>query len=521
MPHPPTPEQAAIIHAAKHSTASLMISAFAGTAKTTTIEMLAPVLPTISVLALAFNVKIKDELIKRLPSTFTVKTLNGLGHGAWAKATGKRITLETTKLGKIITAVAKENNIPLDSKETWVNIKDLVEGARTNGLVPSTYPHARGLLSDTKENWVELAESLDITAEPLLLDLARACLIESIKQAYTGLIDFSDQIYMSVCFGGVFPRFHTVIVDEAQDLSPMNHVMLRKCVANRLIVCGDPKQSLYQFRGAATDSMGKIRALRESWEDYNLTVTFRCPKAIVARQQEHAPGYTAAPQAPEGLVVNWLRADALPQHKDTPHWTYSDILRAVGVPEGHRPAQGALAILCRNNAPLITIAFRLIRKGQGVGMLGRDLGKGLISNLKKVAPDSSMPIAEVAGALLAWKDREASILRANEKNSALEKLYDRYESIMAVLESTEVRTQHDLCLAIESLFSKDSGLISLATAHRAKGLEWDHVLHLDPWRMPSKYATSPEALAQEANAEYVVETRAKQTLLLANLEDFK
>ena len=92
---------------------------------------------------------------------------------------------------------------------------------------------------------------------------------------------------------------------------------------------------------------------------------------------------------------------------------------------------------------------------------------------------------------------------------------------MAVVESTEVRNQEELCLAIESLFSKDSGLITLSSAHKAKGLEWQHVLHLDPWRVPSKWAKSTEAMLQENNAQYVIETRAKETLLLANLKDFK
>jgi superfamily I DNA/RNA helicase len=90
-----------------------------------------------------------------------------------------------------------------------------------------------------------------------------------------------------------------------------------------------------------------------------------------------------------------------------------------------------------------------------------------------------------------------------------------------VVESVDLHTQGELCSTIESLFSKDSGLITLATAHRAKGLEWPHVLHLDPWRIPSRWAKSEEALLQETNARYVIETRAKETLILADLETFK
>lgn len=222
-----------------------------------------------------------------------------------------------------------------------------------------------------------------------------------------------------------------------------------------------------------------------------------------------------------GKVIQWTNPEGLPTQKPEPCWTYSDLLRAIGVPEGQRLAPNALAVLCRNNAPLITMAFRLIRRGQGVGMLGRDLGKGLVVQIRKTVPQKDAPIGGVVEALTTWRDREASVLRANNNESGLEKLFDRFESIMAVVDSTEVRNQEELCLAIESLFSKDSGLITLASAHKAKGLEWQHVLHLDPWRVPSRWAKSPEALLQESNAQYVIETRAKETLLLANLEDFK
>lgn len=516
----PTLEQSAIINAAKNSSASLMISAYAGTAKTTTIEMLSSHLSAPTILALAFNAKIKEELASRLPSSVVVKTLNGLGHSAWAKATGKRLQVDGQKIGKLITQTAKSARMEI-SREGWANAKDLVEAARGAGLVPGTFSHVRSHVPDTKDTWETLCADNDLEYTPNLHDLSRAVLIESIKQAYNGMIDFSDQIYMSVCFGGVFQRYHTVIVDEAQDLSPMNHIMLQKSTTSRLIVCGDPKQSLYLFRGAATDSMEKIRPLRESWIDLPLTMTFRCPKAIVARQQGHAPGYRAAQSAPEGKVVNWTRVEALPQQGGTPSWGVGDVFDILKMKDKHSLAEKSLAILSRNNAPLISLAFKFIRRGIGVAFLGHNLGKGLSLQVKKLCPKGETPISEVASALAAWKDRESSILSANGNNAGLEKLLDRYESILAVMHSTDTRTQKELCLAVDELFSKDKGLVEFATAHRAKGLEWSYVVHLDPWRIPSKWAKSEEALAQESNAEYVIETRAKEVLFLANFEDFK
>ena len=80
--------------------------------------------------------------------------------------------------------------------------------------------------------------------------------------------------------------------------------------------------------------------------------------------------------------------------------------------------------------------------------------------------------------------------------------------------------------SINSLFAKETAKVILATGHRAKGLEWPVVIHLDPWRVPSKYAKKAAQdgnraqLQQELNLKYVIETRAKSILVEASLEDF-
>jgi hypothetical protein len=50
------------------------------------------------------------------------------------------------------------------------------------------------------------------------MGLIDSVLTDSIRLAYEGQIDFDDQIYMPTLFGGTFPRFPLVMVDEAQDL---------------------------------------------------------------------------------------------------------------------------------------------------------------------------------------------------------------------------------------------------------------------------------------------------------------
>src|SRR5882672_4080040 len=108
--HPPTPEQQAILSAVKSSKESMMVTAMAGTGKTSTLVMIANELHAQPAIALAFNVTIKKELERRFPSYWKIMTLNGLGHLAWMRALGrdKKITLDERKLGRLVTQVLKD-----------------------------------------------------------------------------------------------------------------------------------------------------------------------------------------------------------------------------------------------------------------------------------------------------------------------------------------------------------------------------------------------------------------------------
>jgi superfamily I DNA/RNA helicase len=506
----PTPEQVAITDAAERSSASLMVTAYAGTGKTTTLTMLAQSLPGTNALALAFNVKIKKELEKRFPAHFTVMTLNGLGHRAWAKAIGKQPTPDEKKLGKLITREAKALELTLDTDE-WVIVRQLVTSAMSAGLVPQRFTSYKGLVPDTLDSWRDIAESQWLIASNDLLAFARHVLTESVRMSFAGDISFDDQIYMPTLYMGQYPRFANVLVDEAQDLSPLNHLQVKKCAAGRLIVVGDPKQAIYAFRGADSESMGRLRALRDEWIDLPLTTTFRCPTAVVARQQDHAPGYNAAPSNAAGRIVEIGT-------REDPSWTWLDIqLLASG---------GTIAILCRNNAPLMKLAFQLIRRGVGPYFLGRDIGKSLVALAKKIIPDEAS-VGEAAEILRQWQDNEITKAMVSDHEEKVEGINDRAESIRAVMQGADgLRTGADIRRAIEALFAKENGTVTLASIHRSKGLEWDTVVHLDPWRIPSKFALAMAdkgnlgPLGQEYNLKYVAETRTKHTLVLANSEDF-
>lgn len=479
----PTPEQEAIVAYARTEKQSLLINALAGAAKTTTLELIARALPSTPTLSLAFNKRIAEEMKKRLPGHVDCRTLNALGHRVWASATGKRLVVDTKKTYTIASEAVKE--IPSANRDAFYEESSMGEllkavgAAKMLGYVPGGF-HVQGLV--TKDEWLE---SFEEDPPQILIELIEECLKRSIAAAYEGGIDFDDQIYMPTLFGGTFPRFPLVMVDEAQDLSPLNHAMLRKLVTSRLIAVGDPWQSIYGFRGAMTSSMS---VLRETFNMHEMTlsVSFRCPRKVVERAWFRVP------------FMKWFDGAADGEVRTLEHWSV-DL-----VPDG-------AAIICRNNAPLYSTAMDFIKAGRGVQVVGADIGPGLIKILRKLGPET-LTQEQTNAAINRWESERLAKSRAKASVS------DRADCLRVFASFGD--NLRDAITYAEHIF-KQTGPVQLLSGHKSKGLEWDTVFHLDPWRIPSGYAVSSEEREQELNVRYVIETRAKRALYLVTRENFR
>lgn len=520
MTFTPTPEQIAVVEAASGKD-SVMAVAYAGCAKSSTSALAAQRIK-VPALSLAFNKKIAEDTAKRFPGNFSVKTLNGLGYGAWMRA-HPGVTFaapDGRKLGKLVSKLARDWKIELDSDQ-WEACRKLVEGAMLNGIVPGD--GGMPLFADTEESWHCIADELLMTEGDfgLMYHLAHEVLKESIELGRSGVMSFDDQVYLPTVLGGKFPKFPVIFGDEAQDWNRLNHRMVELCMRDdaRLVIVGDPLQSIYQFRGAHNDSMGQIKALHGRWTDLPLATTFRCPKSIVERQQGHAPGFRAFHTNAEGRFHS-MRPVTDGEELEWEGWGVADLMGLLPTPNS------TIAVLCRNNGPLLSLAFKLLRGGTGVVMLGRDIGKGLIALSRKLCPEDGTPAVIVAGVITDWLESESSLAVANGHDEKVAGLTDRAECLRAVLGSAGVSDAGGLRLALDKLFARDNGRITLGSIHRSKGLEWDVVVMLDPWRIPSKWAKEASLrgdkrqLQQEYNLRYVGETRTKHTLANANLEDF-
>jgi superfamily I DNA/RNA helicase len=316
------------------------------------------------------------------------------------------------------------------------------------------------------------------------MPLVNEVLMRSIKQGFDGTIDFDDQIYLPTLFGGKWPQFALTLGDEMQDFNPMNHLMLQKIVGSRRLGgCGDRNQSIYHFRGAMTNSMEIMRDTF-NMREMTLSTSFRCPQSVVRLAWKHTPNMKWAPWAREGLVV---RLD---------QWSANDI------PDG-------AAVICRNNAPLIKLAYRLLSEGRGVKVVGTDLGPQLIKAFKKLG-DESMTQAALMAAITQWEKDHLD--RGKDTAS------DKAECLRVFAEFGP--TMGAAIAYVEKIFSA-GGPIQLLSGHKSKGGEWDTVFHLDSWRVPSKWAETEEEQQQERNLDYVITTRSKDRLYFINLEDMR
>lgn len=78
-------------------------------------------------------------------------------------------------------------------------------------------------------------------------------------------------------------QFRYILVDEFQDISPMQYEIVRLLAApeQNLFIVGDDDQSIYGFRGASPDSMQRFRQDYPDAEQICLDINYRCHSQIV------------------------------------------------------------------------------------------------------------------------------------------------------------------------------------------------------------------------------------------------
>lgn len=476
---------------------SCVVEAVAGSGKTTTILQGLQYMHG-SIFIGAYNKKIADELEQRAGKRAGL--FIGTMHKAGLRALARAFPGVKTNVNKCreIYRVASDANPQYRPFEG--SVLKLVSLAKQSGI---------GALANNMGQsaaWLQLIEHYDIEVfdeetgqdnTQLIMKLARKTLLRSIELD-PQFCDFDDMVYS--------PLFHNVkvfendwvLIDEGQDTNATRRALALRMLkrGGRLVVVGDRHQAIYGFTGADSDALDLI-ATAVNAKQLPLTVSYRCPRAVVAYAQQWVSHIQAAESAPEGIV------------------SHADSVDLVTL------AKPGDAILCRFNAPLVEYVYKFIAEGIPAKVEGRQIGDGLrklASKWKRIKTFSAL-----RGKLEGYIERETAKFRAKEQESKAVAVEDMVTCLNVIIDRAEKLDPKArdavaaVCAEIDNIFAEDVNAKSvvLCSIHKSKGREWHKVLWLQTG--PSPWARKAWEVLQESNLQYVAATRAMHELVLVDI----
>jgi len=476
----------------------LVVVARAGTGKTTTICAAMQYVPAgFKMLVCAFGKDIQVELAERLKGTpVEVRTLHSLGlqfvKKFWPDVKVSYGPEREQDLAERVCRSAAPDAI-----------KKLVGKLCTKGRL--TTPHA-AKPDDLINVAIEFECTPDAEWEADGFGLEYVCqkalqameLAAAEKPVRTG-IDGADMVYLPVRNGWLRKTFDGVVVDEGQDMNAAQLELALGVCRYSMIVVGDPMQAIFGFAGADSGSLGRLKNALNA-DELPLNVTYRCGQAIVRLAQSYVPDFEAGPNNPEGEILDLgFNADGT---------TNGDTLTTAAKPSDF--------ILSRVNAPLVSIAMKLLRSGKRTKIAGRDIGTGLIALVRKLKGKS---VSDFLSKVASWETRElkrfepALAKATNGRKRTIEQKMEGIADKAAMLISLAdgAPSVNEIETRITGLFTDDGlgdkGLIVCSSVHKAKGREADRVFIL---------RDTLRSGGEEDNIAYVAITRAKQTLVWAS-----
>jgi hypothetical protein len=443
-----------------------VVSGVAGCGKTTTnVEALKLVDKTAKIKYAAFNKHIEKDISAKAPKYVNVSTFHSWGLSNIKKAYPK-IKINQWKVHNLI-----------DDKSPYIDRELKGEMVKVIGLLKGS------LLEPTQANIIRLAIEFGLDIEEKDCSFIRQIFYRSIEDFNE--IDFDDMVYYSAAGIVSCEKFDWIFVDEAQDMNTAQYILSKKSLApdGRMLMIGDPNQSIYAFRGAHRGIMD-FMAQEMSATKLPLTISYRAPLAVVNHVNEKYTHikFEASETAKKGHIA-WISLDQF----------YSMVDQND-------------AVLCRTNAPLVEPCFSLIRRGIKAVILGRDIGTGLIRLIEKREKMKRVNgLYDLLQQVQVYCDNEARKALKQKKMTRVAFLEDQAETIFAL--SADCRTIQDLKDKCKLTFSDKENGVTFSTVHKAKGLEWKRVFVIGP---KGNHPMGDEA--QETNIRYVRDTRTLDEL---------
>jgi DNA helicase-2/ATP-dependent DNA helicase PcrA len=407
------------------------------------------------------------------------------------------------------------------------DLRDLtseIEWAKSTLVTPEDYPMR------AKAAARELPQPADVVAD----------IYEQYEQAKrrAALLDFADLLLVTAAGIESFPdvaaqvraRYRHFVVDEYQDVSPLQQRLLEAWVGDRddLCVVGDPNQTIYSFAGASPEYLLAFPRRYRNATVVRLHRDYRSTPQVVGLANA-----LIAPVSGSGVRLHGQRpAGPEPTFAEYPNEPAEAAAVAAEctrlVTSGTEPAD--IAVLFRVNAQSEVYENALAQAGVPYVLRGgerffdrpeirqaRVLLRGAARSDAATEPLLD-PVHEVLAATGWTPGSPPPGGAARERWESLASLLALAEELLATDPDAGLPAfVAELDQRAEAAHAPTVQGVTLASLHAAKGLEWDAVflVGLTDTTMPIQHATTPEQIAEERRLLYVGMTRARERLALS------
>jgi DNA helicase-2/ATP-dependent DNA helicase PcrA len=335
-----------------------------------------------------------------------------------------------------------------------------------------------------------------------------------------GVVDFDDLLAMCAAelatdaawADGVRFRYRHLLVDEAQDLNPVQQRLLQLLDGGRsdLFLVGDPAQAIYGFNGADPGLLLDVADRLPGIEVIALPVNHRCTRQIVAAGVAvlRAGGHDrpASSARGDGAPIEVLAAD----DEDDEAALVVRVLRSL---DPHDVRAGRVAVLARTNGQLARLSKALA--ADGIPVRRDELASG-------TPLAAAVRAATTLGSASRMRGWAHDVLDAGESGDA-ETVGAERRVASALLEFLREQPFGDgatlrswLATSRPFAAAEQAAGVELLSFHAAKGREWPSVIvtGVETGLVPHRTATTGAARDEEARLLHVAVTRPADRLVI-------
>ncbi|WP_027587088.1 ATP-dependent DNA helicase UvrD2 [Acidipropionibacterium thoenii] len=365
---------------------------------------------------------------------------------------------------------------------------------------------------------------------------------EAVKRE-AGVIDLDDILLCAVGLlddrpeiaAAIHDQYRHFVVDEYQDVSPIQHTLLELWFGGRDDVCvvGDPHQSIHAFAGARASYLTGFVAEHPGAIRLELVRNYRSTPQIVDLANavlgspagaQTAGGVRLVSQASDGPEPQFeVFADETAEAAGVARWLNDLHGQGVGWSE--------LAVLHRVNSQAPAIESAL--SGLGIPYLVKgaerfydrpEVRRGLrlvASRVQQSPGEPGLGLVDTEELLrsLGWSEQapegQGSVRQRWESLQALHDLAERLMSEQSQARLADVDAALRQAAQLQQAPAVDG--VTISTMHAAKGLEWRGValIGVSDAMVPFMMATRTEELAEERRLLHVAVTRAGRHLYIS------